>query len=569
VLVGRSLVAARSDHAGICGLFYRSAETGALVRPIDKHGAAAAGGASHLFWGIGMSWFNNLSIARKLLLNVCVTLVFSIGLAVFSIAQLSHVAAASNTIAANWLPRVKTLGTMSLSMARTRSFDLQNLMADTIAGHSSNEQSAAIHLSALENASDNYAKLLIEPEDKTSYADIERAIRTFADLHAQIIALINSGQQNEAILLLKSKSTPVYRATITRLDELIAANDKGSEAANQAVLETLRKSEMTLVLGSGVFALLCFTLSSIVSRRIARSMHDAVGVANAVAKGDLLVKIDVSSRDEVGVLLFALSKMTENLRGIVGAVRSSSDTLTSASSEIASGNVDLASRTEQQARALQDTAGVMTQLTLAVQQNADAAGQANQVAVEASDIAMKGGLIVDQVVGTMDQIHDSSNRITDIIGIINRIAFQTNLLALNAAVEAARAGPQGKSFGVVAGEVRTLAKESATAADNIKSLIQTSARHIDDGIDLVGQAGETMRQLLQGVRRVSDYVAEIAAATQDQSTGLLHVSATIAQIDTATQQNAALVEQSTAATASMHDQTRRLRSAVNVFRVDA
>ena len=302
---------------------------------------------------------------------------------------------------------------------------------------------------------------------------------------------------------------------------------------------------------------------------ITRPLGTAVTAARRVADGDLTGTIEVSSKDETGQLLQALKDMNASLVSIVSQVRSGTETIATASSQIAAGNLELSSRTEQQASSLEETASSMEELTSTVQQNADNARLANQLATSASEVAGKGGMVVSQVVDTMASISDASRKIVDIIGVIDGIAFQTNILALNAAVEAARAGEQGRGFAVVAAEVRTLAQRSANAAKEIKSLIDDSVDKVDAGTSLVSQAGATMGEIVESVRRVTDIMGEISAATHEQTSGIEQINQAIGQMDHATQQNASLVEEAAAASQAMQDQASRLAQTVSVFKLDS
>ena len=303
-------------------------------------------------------------------------------------------------------------------------------------------------------------------------------------------------------------------------------------------------------------------------RAISGPLNEAVKVAKGVADGDLTQTIEVHSRDEAGQLMEALQTMNGRLQQIVGEVRVSTDTISTASSEIATGNLDLSARTESQAGSLEETASAMEELTSTVKQNADNARQANQLAASASQIAQEGGNVVGRVVVTMNTINDSSKKIVDIISVIDGIAFQTNILALNAAVEAARAGEQGRGFAVVASEVRNLAQRSASAAKEIKALINDSVEKVGNGSKLVEQAGNTMEEVVSSVRRVTDIVGEITSAGQEQSDGIEQINLAITQMDETTQQNAALVEQAAAAAQSLQDQASHLAQVVGVFKLD-
>ena len=298
---------------------------------------------------------------------------------------------------------------------------------------------------------------------------------------------------------------------------------------------------------------------------ITRPLAEAVKVAQTVASGNLASQIEVQSKDETGQLMQALKDMNESLVRIVGEVHSGTNTIATASAQIAAGNQDLSSRTEEQASSLEETASSMEELTSTVRQNADNARQANQLAMNASEVAVKGGEVVSQVVETMGSINASSKKMSDIIGVIDGIAFQTNILALNAAVEAARAGEQGRGFAVVATEVRSLAQRSAAAAREIKTLIDDSVEKVGVGGKLVEQAGATMNEVVSSIKRVHDIMGDITAASQEQSDGIEQVNQAITQMDTVTQQNAALVEEAAAAAESLQDQAANLVRVVSVF----
>ena len=313
---------------------------------------------------------------------------------------------------------------------------------------------------------------------------------------------------------------------------------------------------------------LAITIGGSMIRQISRNLANAVGITQAVADGNLTVPIVVSGKDEISRLLAGLLAMRDNLAHVVSGVRGNAQGVASASEQIASGNHDLSMRTEQQASALQETAASMEELSSTVKQNADNARQANQLAVSASTVAVQGGSVVAQVVETMKGINASSTKISDIIGVIDGIAFQTNILALNAAVEAARAGEQGRGFAVVASEVRSLAQRSAEAAKEIKTLIHASVERVAEGTVLVDKAGVTMTEVVGAIQRVTDIMGEISAASSEQSTGVSQVGEAVTQMDQVTQQNAALVEEMAAAASSLSSQAQALVGAVEVFKLD-
>jgi methyl-accepting chemotaxis protein len=369
--------------------------------------------------------------------------------------------------------------------------------------------------------------------------------------------------------LLTDKLLPTAQRYVSTMQELQKSE---RVLVNEVVLRAEASASRQIVLIAGM-AGLALVVGVLVAWRITRSVtapvNDAVRAARAVADGDLTQPVSVNRHDELGELQKALAAMKDSLLSTVRQVRQASDSIGVASSEIASGNQDLSARTEQAASNLEETAASMEELTSTVRNSADAARQANQLAASASEVAVRGGQVVSQVVSTMQDIHQSSQKINDIIGTIDGIAFQTNILALNAAVEAARAGEQGRGFAVVAGEVRNLAQRSAEAAKEIKGLIGASVEKVEAGTKLVADAGQTMSEIVGSIQRVSDIVGEITAAAGEQSDGIGQVNTAVNQLDQMTQQNAALVEESAAAAESLKDQASRLTQVVAVFRIDA
>ena len=321
-----------------------------------------------------------------------------------------------------------------------------------------------------------------------------------------------------------------------------------------------------IVITVGVLLLLAMLV--IILRVVLNPLNEMSGLVNAIATGDLTKRIESTSKDEIGRLLQALMNMEQSLAFVVRKVRDNSELITTSSQEIAEGNMNLSERTEEQAASLEQTAATMKEFVSSVRQNAENAEQANKLAMNASDVALKGGRTVGEVVATMTTISDSSRKIQDIISVIEGIAFQTNILALNAAVEAARAGEQGRGFAVVAGEVRNLAQRSAAAAKEITTLIKTSVAKVEDGTRQADLAGKTMNEIVEAVKRVTDIMSEISAASAEQKSGIDQVNDAISQMDDVTQQNAALVEEAAAAAAAMREQSVALMESVSVFKLE-
>ncbi|MTW14060.1 HAMP domain-containing protein [Pseudoduganella eburnea] len=382
-------------------------------------------------------------------------------------------------------------------------------------------------------------------------------------------AAVKENRWDDAETVLIKKVNPSYRVGDVALKALADYSDKRIQDDAAAVASSLSRNTttVTVVLLAGL-ALSVFA-GLLLMKAISEPLAEAMAVAHRVADGDLKGQASAHSANEFGELLRALDKMRDNLAAIVAEVRSGSDTISSASGQIAAGNMDLSQRTGEQAASLEETASSMEELTSTVRQNADNARQANQLAVSASNVATKGGEVVEQVVETMGSINESSNKIVDIIAVIDGIAFQTNILALNAAVEAARAGEQGRGFAVVASEVRNLAQRSAAAAKEIKQLIDDSVGKVESGAKLVNQAGATMKDIVTSIQRVTDIMGEITSATQEQTAGLEQIHHAITEMDTITQQNVALVEEAAAASGALQDQASSLSRVVSVFQIDS
>ena len=418
-------------------------------------------------------------------------------------------------------------------------------------------------------AKDILSRHLADDKEKALLATVDAALKEGAAKNNKVIALRKDGEIQDAIAALTQEAAPSLKAVLKALDDILAYETMQANQASSEVESVLSSAQMLLVTLGLVALGLGAAVAWFITASITGPLNEAVAVAETVASGDLSSNIVVQASDETGRLLGALKAMNDSLLNVVSQVRNGTDTISTASNEIAAGNLDLSSRTEEQASSLEETASSMEQLTSTVKQNADNARQADTLARSASEVATRGGSIVSQVVDTMGTINHSSRKIVDIIAVIDGIAFQTNILALNAAVEAARAGEQGRGFAVVASEVRNLAQRSAGAAKEIKELIAASVANVDKGSKLVGQAGQTMGDIVASIQRVADIMGEITAASQEQTLGIEQVNMAITQMDEVTQQNAALVEQAAAASQSMQEQAVQLATVVRFFKTGA
>jgi methyl-accepting chemotaxis protein len=407
------------------------------------------------------------------------------------------------------------------------------------------------------------------PEGRARLEQVLAAKAPYLGAVDKAVGLAVAGQKAEAAALLMGTVGELHKTYFGALDSLIDLEERLMHETARHVADEAAAASWVMV-GIALAAALAGTIVAwLATRSITRPMQRAIQAASRVRDGDLSCTIDVDGRDECAQLLAAMQSMQTALTGVVSAVRTNAECVAQASSQIAEANQDLSQRTEEQASALQQAAATMDELGSTARSNTDSAHQANQLALGASQVALKGGNVVGQVVERMKGINDSSREIAEIIGTIDGIAFQTNILALNAAVEAARAGEQGRGFAVVAGEVRTLAQRSAEAARRIKALITTSVERVEQGTALVDEAGQTMGEIVQSIRRVTDIVGEISSASEEQGAGFQQVATAVGQMDEVTQRNAALVEEGAAAAASLRTQAESLVRSVAVFRLQA
>ena len=510
----------------------------------------------------------NLTIKSRLIFVIGLLSIIMLAIGIGGLTSLSTVNASLKTV---YEDRVIALGQLD-RIARKISLN-QFLVAKAISG---DPAQAGAEMDKVEKGVEELNKVWSEymatyltPEEKKladNYADVRK--KYVDEVLKPAIAALRAQDAKTATDLVQGAMTqrlPVLNDSINDLIKLQLDVAKKEFEKSQAQYNLFfYVSTALVIIGALAGAFTGFWLI----RDISGPINEAVTIAQNVALGDLTQNIVSTSTNETGKLLQALKDMNDSLVRIVGEVRTGTETISTASGEIASGNLDLSQRTESQASSLEETASTMEELTSTVRQNAENARQANQLVVSASDSAIKGGEVVGNVVNTMGSIKESSRKIVDIIGVIDGIAFQTNILALNAAVEAARAGEQGRGFAVVAAEVRNLAQRSAAAAKEIKTLISDSVEKVDAGSKQVDEAGATMNEIVTSVKHVADIMAEITAASQEQSSGIEQVNLAITQMDEVTQQNAALVEEAAAAAQSMQDQAGNLTMVVSVFKLD-
>ena len=461
------------------------------------------------------------------------------------------------TLAVQWKGATETTGERVLASNSTPDPDLTTLFDGRV-------KAGIAGISAIQS---KVLELATTPADKKALERVASERTGVLALNKQAREIKQAGDAAAFKAFIETKYLAAIGSYVDSLEAFVQLQQTQRDTARQEAQAARTQSSVLAWVTQGIVFALGLVLSFLLVRSITRPLNRAVELADAIAGGNLTVSAHDDRQDEFGHLLRSVSQMAARLRGLVAEVRSGVDSMSNASMEIATGNQDLSARTEQTAANLEETAASMEELTATVTQSADTARQANQLASTAAQAATRGGEVVAQVVESMQHITHSSRKIADIIGVIDGIAFQTNILALNAAVEAARAGEQGRGFAVVASEVRGLAQRSAEAAKEIKNLIGASVNTVETGSSQVAQAGQTMEEIVASVRRVSDLIGEITASSNEQRDGIGQVNQAVSNLDQMTQQNAALVEESAAAAASLRDQAQRLSEVVSVFNV--
>ena len=509
----------------------------------------------------------NLKISTRLSGAFALLVLMLVGLAAAAMAQLSSMRAATVEITEDWLPSIGAVNAFNTETVALRSIVLSHIMNTDDAAKAKIDQRLIAGREKQVQLRKKYEALISSPEEKKLYDEFASNWTKNIAVNNTALAHSRKNESDQARAIMEGESAKLFAISKEILDKLVKLNADGAAQSKNDADTTYTTARNMLLITAALAIALAIAAAVWLIRSITAPLARAVEVADRVAGGDLTTHIDVDSRDETGQLLSALQRMQQSLVRTVSVVRQNSESVASASAQIASGNNDLSARTEQQASALEETAASMEELGSTVRQNADNARTANQLAMNASTVAAQGGEVVAEVVETMKGIDASSNKIADIISVIDGIAFQTNILALNAAVEAARAGEQGRGFAVVASEVRSLAGRSAEAAKEIKSLIMASVERVEQGTLLVDKAGATMTEVVTAIRRVTDIMGEISAASSEQSAGVDQIGEAVTQMDQATQQNAALVEEMAAAAASLNTQAGELVEAVAVFKL--
>jgi len=515
-----------------------------------------------------------LRIGMRLSLGFGLLLTLLCLMAGFGAWQMSKLAENTTYFSVKLVPSFEAEHAIAMAIADERRFEYRHVAVGDDAGKNEAEAEIATARKAIQAQLERYGKDLIS--DQTDRQDFERARDSIIAFQAEWdkiapisrLSIKDPSKRELVDRLVTGDSAMAYKAAQAAVTQWWGYNIKLSADHTQDAVNDYSQGRWSL----GTFVVVALALGMcagyLITRSIVGPLQRAGELASSVADGDLTKRAKVSGKDEISWLLQSLNLMSDKLAGIVGKVRSSSDAIATGSAQIATGNADLSQRTEKQASNLEQTAASMEELSGTVQSNAQTAATANKIAVEASAAALKGGQVVGSVVDTMQEIAAASRKVTDIIGVIDGIAFQTNILALNAAVEAARAGEQGRGFAVVASEVRNLAGRSAEAAKEIKALIGASVDRVEAGARQVNDAGTSMDDIVSHVQRVTELIAEISNATAEQSSGIGQVGDAVTQLDHVTQQNAALVEQSAAAAESLRNQAVQLSELISVFKVD-
>ena len=517
-----------------------------------------------------MKWFCNLKIARKLNVVVAAMLALMLALGVFSIFQLYELNRVTNEIKHRWAPGVRNALEIKYGLTRFRTFELFHVVSTEPDILRQYEQDMTRQMQQVEDTLKEYVAQPRSSEELQIIASLQSSLAAYRGAVKRVVSLSRGNDDIGALAVVRGDSRKHDFEAMAQIDKLVSINEEGSSQAALSADATYLHARH-LIFGFMAAALvLGMLLAGRVARLISAPLASAVDMARRVADGDLRAGPAVvhDGKDETAELLRAMDTMSANLQRMVMQVRGGTDTIATASAQISAGTGDLSQRTEGQAATLEETAATVEELTTTVANNADKTAEAHKLMEQTAAVAREAELAVSTVTDTMGRINTSSRRIGDIVGVMDSIAFQTNLLALNAAVEAARAGEHGRGFAVVAGEVRGLAQRSAQSAKEIKELIAHSLAQVGGGSQVVEQAGATIDQVVQGVRRAAALMGEISAGTREQSLGLQLVNRTLNTMDGVTQQNATLVEESLAAIVSLQEQAEGLGRSVSLFKLN-
>jgi methyl-accepting chemotaxis protein len=513
--------------------------------------------------------FRNLKISTRLVAVMALLSALLVGSVMVALLQMQAMRNSTQEIIDNWLPSVMLAGNLKAAIADLRTLESQHVLNTDEGAMERFDKTMVGTVTSIEALRQEYSKRVTRADEQTLNAALEADWKKYLTQHQELVDMSTRREKFPARKMLEGDAKQTFDALSATVGKIIALNQQGAAAAGENTEAYANQARMVMLAAMVVALVVAAAAALWLIRSITAPIRTVVALADQIAEGNLSQSITVDSTNETGQLMAALQRMQTNLSQVVSQVRSGSESVATASAEIAQGNHDLSARTEQQASALEETAASMEELGSTVKQNADSAREANQLAMNASTVAVQGGEVVGQVVETMKGINESSRKIADIISVIDGIAFQTNILALNAAVEAARAGEQGRGFAVVASEVRSLAGRSAEAAKEIKTLIGTSVERVEQGTALVDKAGTTMTEVVTSIKRVTDIMGEISAASSEQSSGVAQVGEAVTQMDQATQQNAALVEEMAAAASSLKSQAQDLVQVVAVFKLGA
>ncbi|MBC7623798.1 MAG: MCP four helix bundle domain-containing protein [Aeromicrobium sp.] len=520
---------------------------------------------------LSMNWLTSQKVATQLFIAFTVLILSTIALGVFAVDRLSSVTATSSEISDKWMPGIGHAFEMRAKILDFRQLESKHTRAEDEGYMTEYEEKMAALVTDIKKASDAFDKLATEATERAAFEKFKKSLAQYQSTSKRVVELGRAKKQTEARDLEDGAAKIAVDETIEALDKVVKASFAGANAAAGDARGEYAAAKRWIVIVVATAVVISLFFAVVIVRSLTRQLggepRALAAIAERIANGDLRTDVLVKAGDTTS-LVAQMKFMQQSIATIVFNVRSNAEAVARASKEIASGNHDLSSRTEQQASALAQAGSSMGDLREQIKHSAESATQANSLAQVASGVATKGGDVVASVVSTMKGINDSSKKIAEITGLIDGIAFQTNILALNAAVEAARAGEQGRGFAVVATEVRSLAARSAEAAKQIKRLIDESVGRIEKGTQQVDQAGTTMTDVVASIQRVTDLIAEITAASVEQSAGVVQVVESVTEMDRTTQHNAALVEQLAPPAGSLQDQAEELVQVVAAFKTD-